>query len=83
MIKLDENYTIERDSNSWSLIYSEERFSEKKNKTVTSKDEWHYPSLSLCLKKYLDQSLKKCASIDEVIEMISRYDKKVESLKIN
>jgi uncharacterized protein Yka (UPF0111/DUF47 family) len=82
MIKLDDNFRIETDTHNWTLVYEEQTVATSGKhigKTVTSKDEWHYPSIVPCLKKYLDESLKYCESIMEILERIGELEQRFET----
>lgn len=59
---LDSNYYLTNDTHTWVLHYEYRRLNEE-NKEVTSKNHWYFPTLELCLKKYIDQSLKPCQSV--------------------
>lgn len=85
MIQLDENYLIETDSYNWTLRFESVRMELKdgKEKQIKSKDEWHYPNIKLCLKKYLDESLKDCPSIEDVLIRIGELEKKIDKLNVN
>lgn len=80
-MKLDENYRIETDTNNFTLVYESKTFDEKKKKEVTSKDEWHYPDLKTALIKYVNQCLKPCESIKEVLIRISELEKSLTTPK--
>ena len=80
-IKLDENYKMVSDNHNWTLEFESIRFDEEKQKEVKSKDEWHYPSIQGCLKKYLDQSGKNSNSIDELIEKLNEIYLVIKNLK--
>jgi Sec7-like guanine-nucleotide exchange factor len=80
-MKLDENYRIETDTNNFTLVYESKKFDEVKKKEFTSKDEWHYPELKYALIKYLNQSLKPCKSIKDVLSKISELEQLIKNTK--
>lgn len=79
-MKLDENYRIETDTYNFTLVYESKAFDEVKKKEVISKDEWHYPELKYALTKYMNQSLKSCTSIQEVLYKINEVELLIKSL---
>ena len=81
MIKLDNEYWIEMDAYNWILKYESEEYAKEVMgdlKMVTTKDEWYYPTLRMCLKSYCDKTLKECSSIEKVIERIDDLNDKIE-----
>ena len=88
-IKLDENYYIDISELNFTLSYRREKEVQKKNKetgveelkTVTEKSDWYYPSLKLCLKTYLNESLRSCESIEQVLQRISEVEQKIDKIK--
>ena len=70
MITLDSEYFLKTDSNTWVLHYESHRLGED-GKMITSKDHWYYPSLKLCLKKYVDQSLKSSDSVEQLLSRVN------------
>lgn len=67
-MKIDENYTIEPDAYCWILKYEEKtgRLNKKGREVITSK-EWFVPTLASGLKRYSDESLKKCKELSDVL----------------
>lgn len=84
-IKLNENYRIERDSYSWTLIFSEER--EKQNKETLLKekfifeDKWYYPDIKQVLNKFIDLDLKESKTIEELVDKMDSISCKIDELK--
>lgn len=68
-MKLDENFKIEIDSYNYSLIKEEvtEEINPRTGKPIVSRDQWHYPSLNMALKKYVDEVLRPSKSVEEVL----------------
>jgi hypothetical protein len=83
MIKLDERYSIETDSNNFTLKYEEKIIKEIKGekKEMTSKDEWHYPKLSQCLNKYMNQSLKPLEDIVSLRQELKKIEEVIKNVK--
>lgn len=68
VIKLDENYTIEKDVASWNLRYSKVQM--KNGKPTASRDMTFHPNLEYALQWYADKVLGDCESINEVLDKI-------------
>lgn len=79
-MKIDENYSLETDSNNWILKFKSNEKTHENGKKYYSFDEWYFPSLSDALKKYVDQTSKVAESIDELILLIKKSNKIIESL---
>ena len=77
MIILDENYRVESDSLSHTLIQEEvtNDINPKTGKPTTINNRWYYPKLGGCLKKYLGETLKKCDTIQSVLNRIDEVEK--------
>ena len=74
---LDKDFRIEVDSYNYSLIKEEvtEEINPRTGKLIVSRDQWHYPSLNMALKKYVDEALRPSKSIEEVLGKLgSIYD---------
>ena len=81
-MKLDENYTIETDTNNFTLVYESKTFDEKKKKEVTSTDEWHYPDLKNALKKYVNQVIKPCESVVSLLEKLNKIESLIDKFNL-
>ena len=82
-IKLDEFYTVEDDTNCWTLTYKKAtgKTSETTgDPTYTVKPTYH-ANLRQALSKYLDESLKGSSSLDEVLNRITEVEARIESIK--
>lgn len=89
-IKLNENYRIEKDTYSWTLIFNEEREKEKlddkKKKTgvfepFVYEEKWYYPDIKQVLNKFIDLELKDCETIAELSAKMNLISEKIDSLK--
>ena len=84
-LKLDDNYTIETDSNNFTLRYSNTYIGKDKKsdeeKEITSKSEWFCPSLSWALNVYLNECLKKNNTIEEVYAELKRVENIIAQIK--
>jgi len=81
-IQLDDNYSVESDANNFTLKY-EEKFTKEvkgKMKEVTSRDEWHYPKMNQALNRYLQESLKPCSTVFNVIDVLNRVENTILEL---
>lgn len=85
-MKIDENYSIENDSNNWILRFEEERVKEKTGKKYISTNEWYFSNLETglksLLKKYRDQKLKECETVVEILAQINKSDETIKNLKL-
>lgn len=87
-IKLDENWSIETQADNVCLKYKKIKTIKRKNKKtdqeeeaeVTEKNEYHYPSIKLALKKYLNESQKDCTTIQDVLKRIDEVEKKINKI---
>lgn len=81
-MKLDENYRIETNKFQYTLIKEEGtgNINGKTGKETISTDSWYFPTLSLALKKYVNESLKESQSIKEVLEKIDQLNNKIEGI---
>lgn len=83
MIKLENGFFITTDSNNWTLNLelAKEVDADGEKKTTTQSDRWYYPSLQLCLKKYIQESLKSNNSIQELLTAIDNLHKEIDTIK--
>ena len=78
-MEIDNNYTLENDSNQWTLIYKEQQgINEKTGKPITTVRRWYCSSLTNALKRYFDESLKPSKDIQELKQLI---DQSIEKIK--
>jgi hypothetical protein len=84
-LKLDDNYTIETDSNNFILRYSNTYIgkdkSTNKDKEITSKAEWFYPTLSGALNTYLNECLKRSDTVNDVYTELKRVENIIAKIK--
>ncbi len=79
---LDKDFKIEIDSYNYTLVKEQNtgELNKSSGKPVISRDQWHYPSLKMALKKYVDEALRPSGSIEEVLvkleELYEMIDKK-------
>ena len=83
MITLDENYSIEIDSNNFTLKFEEERQITRKGKleNVTSKDEWHFGQLKHALSKYLNQAVKPAQNVSALYKKLIEVESNISTIK--
>ncbi len=79
-MQLDENYSIKKEGECVTLMYENTRFDEKKNKAVTSKDQWYFNNLASALKKYTNNVIDCSESIQEVAKKISELELQISNL---
>lgn len=79
-MKLDDNFRVENDSNGFTLIF-EQKYINKENKEKTKTDKWHYSSMKMILKTYVNESLKPCNCVIELHEKLTYLNDKIDKLK--
>lgn len=85
MITLDKNYSIQTDTHSWKLVFSEPREREnkktKKLEPYIFEDFWYYPTLQDCLTKYTDIALKQCnENVLQILKKLEQIEKTILSI---
>lgn len=81
-MKIDENYTLENDSNQWVLNYrSEGEINPKTNKPITTENKWYCGTLSQALNRYLDESLKPSKDIQQLKAVLDLSMKNISLIK--
>lgn len=84
-IKLNDNYRIEKDAYSWTLIFSEEREKENKKTLLKEKfifeDKWYYPDIKQVLNKFIDLDCKDAESIKELSDKMEAIKITIDELK--
>lgn len=78
---LDNLYKIECDKYNYTLIYKEKTEDlNKKGKKVIKTDQWYYPTLKDCLKKYLNEVLKPTDFSKDIYQKILEVEQKIDKL---
>ena len=82
MIKLDNNFSIETDSNNFVLKFEKEtgEIHSKTGNPIISKNQWFYGNLKGCLIKYSNESLKDCQDIKEVLSRLDEIEALIKSI---
>lgn len=82
MVVLDKNFRIENDSFEYTLIKEQDtgRVNEKTGKKIISTDHWHFPNLKLSLKKYVNESLKVCDGVEEILTKLNELNEKIDKI---
>lgn len=71
---IDDSYTVETDAFSFMLKKREKgKINEKTGKQEVSKGNWYYPTLQMCLQKYVQESVKECNG--DIFVVINKLDK--------
>lgn len=82
MIVIDKNYSIVGDNYNWTLLKEEEgEINEKTGKPMKSKTEWHYPKLTQCLSKYVNEVSKSANNLEELKQIIRESNRIINSIK--
>jgi hypothetical protein len=85
-IKIDDNYYIDReDSYNFILRYRENKVITKggEEKEVLSENNYYYPNVSGCLKKYLDITQTNAKDVKDCIQVTQECYEKISKLKFN
>ena len=77
-MKLDNNYSLEGEKYQWTLSYESETKTAENGKKYTSKDNWYYRSIDDALTKYVDECLKPCESVKEVLQRIAELKETIK-----
>lgn len=80
IIKIDDDYSLESDTSSWNLVYLKQGINAKTGKPFTSKEYSYHPNIKEALKKYCDEKLKDCDSIQAIIVGIVKLHATIENL---
>lgn len=84
-MKIDDNFTANKDTYGWTLTFTEERTRSGKDKVeevYLYEDNTYHATLKQCLKKYMDLSLKGASSAEEVLGRIVEVEDRIDGLKI-
>jgi hypothetical protein len=80
--KIDDDYTIMSDKWSFSLVKAQKgEINNKTGRPNIHKGEWNYSTINLCLKKYVQESLKMASDIKEVIYLLEILEEKIDALE--
>jgi len=80
-MKLDENYSIERDAHCWILKYEKAGgINEKTGKQTVTRKETYYNSIKSALVVYLDSVLDAKSEIPELLAKISETEARIMKL---
>lgn len=84
MIKIDRYYRIEKVAYGYRLVYEvqSEKNIKGEIKKVTSTKEWNYPNVKQCLKRYVNEVVNGCESIDEILFELNQLESIIDRLKI-
>ncbi|MAX51476.1 MAG: hypothetical protein CMH22_05810 [Methylophaga sp.] len=86
MIKLNEYATVDASTNSWELKITTTKVRDKDDKNgkfkkgdeYTTENSTYHPTLKQCLKRFLDEGLKECETVEELFKTIDNYEKIAE-----
>jgi hypothetical protein len=80
VLKIDENYSVRMEDNyNYTLDYEEVK--ELEGKTITSRNTFYYPSLVMCLKKYLNLVHREAKDVKDCIRITEECYDKLSKLK--
>jgi ABC-type transport system substrate-binding protein len=75
-IILDDKFSIEADSNNWTLYYREEK-TKKDGKPYTAEEVWYTNSLRNCLNRYTNEALKVAKTPQELMDRLEQVEKTI------
>lgn len=81
VIKLDKFYTLKPESQQWVLNYKKETVIDGEDKPKISENTWYCSTLNSALKRYLDESLKKCESVVHLNVKLNDVLNKINDIK--
>jgi len=82
MIKLDEEYYLESDSNQWTLNYkSEGPVNEKTGKPTIKTNIWYCANLKACLKRYYNEATKPAKNVIELGFKVKALEEVINNIK--
>jgi len=82
MIKIDDSFSIVGDNYNWTLLKEEEGdINPKTGRPTMSKQEWHYPRLTQCLNKYVNESVKVSEDVKELKTLLIKAEQTVKQVK--
>ena len=79
-MKLNENWSIEFDSDNTILVFRENR-PNKLGELKEYKDEYFYPTVQTALKAFLNKTLDGSSSVEEILLRIAEVEKVIEGIK--
>ena len=81
--KIDENYSIEKDAHAFSLKYYKiGDINPDTGKPVITKGEWYFPTINMCLKKYVQESLNVCNDAVIIFDRLEALNAKIDNLEL-
>ena len=88
MIHIDKNFHIVADTYQWILKYESDPVTivnpeTKEERTGTRTDKWFFPTLEMCLNKYLDVVSKGAESVSELLSLINDAKTSIENLDLS
>lgn len=86
MIKLDGNYTIDSDAYNWILRFEKTymgRDKEGNPKEHTSIDESYHANFKQCVLQYLNNTLKPCEALNEVLAKLNSIEAQLSNIKMD
>lgn len=83
MIKLDENFYLDPDSNNWTLHYElKGKVNPETGRPKISKDSWHCSNLQSAINRYLTESTKPSESVVDLMNKLEEIKQVIINLKI-
>ena len=79
--QIDEDYSIETDSYTFTLkLRKIGKLNPDTGKPVVTKGEWHFPTINMCLKKYVQECVKVHDDAESILFMLEMLNDRIERL---
>lgn len=80
-MKIDENYHVESEANSWNLHYEEIRgISDKTGEQIVKRDVSYHGRLKDALKFYLNETMKEATDVTDLIARIELAEANIDRM---
>jgi hypothetical protein len=76
--KIDDTFSIETDKYSFMLRQAVVKKSDKTKKIAYNR--WYYPTINMCLKRYMQESLKSSSDVERILTAIENAEAHIDSL---
>ena len=81
--KIDEDFTIATDHYAFALKKAKKgEINPETGKSTISSGEWWFPTLNMCLKKYIQECMKECNDALTILNRLEELNDKIETLEL-
>ena len=79
--KIDEDYSIETDNYTFMLKkHKRGEINPETGKPVISSGQWYFPTINMCLKKYVQECVNVCDDAESILFMLEVLNERIERL---